>query len=170
MAVVGDGVIGLATVLELARAGLSCALLGAAEPGAGSGAAAGILAPSIGHRQLEIRAFFRRSLDLYPTFLAPLHEFDPDLSVSAGLLEILSSSLSPSDLGTDSTPLTTAEVRRVAPALAGLLREALDAILPDELEQWIDVAITARRDWKRARVPMPQRRPLLLRALDRIYQ
>jgi len=58
----------------------------------------------------------------------------------------------------------------VAPALAGLLREALDAILPDELEQWIDVAITARHDWKRARVPMPQRRPLLLRALDRIYQ
>jgi uroporphyrin-III C-methyltransferase/precorrin-2 dehydrogenase/sirohydrochlorin ferrochelatase len=58
----------------------------------------------------------------------------------------------------------------VAPALAGLLREALDAILPDDLEQWIDVAIAARRDWKRARVPMPERRPLLLRALDRIYQ
>jgi len=58
----------------------------------------------------------------------------------------------------------------VAPALAGLLREALDAILPDDLEQWIDVAITARRDWKRTRVAMPERRPLLLRALDRIYQ
>ena len=57
----------------------------------------------------------------------------------------------------------------VAPALAGLLREALDALLPDELERWIDVAIAERTSWKRARVPMPERRPLLLRALERIY-
>lgn len=57
----------------------------------------------------------------------------------------------------------------LAPALAGLLREALDAILPDDLERWIEVAKTARADWKRARVPMAERRPLLLRALDRIY-
>lgn len=118
MAVVGDGVIGLATVLELARAGLSCALFGAAELGAGSGAAAGILAPSIGHRQPEIRAFFRHSLDLYPAFLAPLREFDTDLSVSAGLLEILPSPAALTDLGADSTPLKAAEVRHRAPALA----------------------------------------------------
>ncbi len=57
----------------------------------------------------------------------------------------------------------------LAPALAGLLREALEAVLPDELERWIDVARTARADWKRAGVPMPERRPLLLRALDRVY-
>jgi len=57
----------------------------------------------------------------------------------------------------------------LAPALAGLLREALDAILPDDLETWIDVAKRARRDWKRDGVPMPERRPLLLRALDRLY-
>jgi uroporphyrin-III C-methyltransferase/precorrin-2 dehydrogenase/sirohydrochlorin ferrochelatase len=57
----------------------------------------------------------------------------------------------------------------LAPALAGLLREALDAILPDDLETWITVAKDARRDWKRAGVPMEQRRPLLLRALERIY-
>jgi uroporphyrin-III C-methyltransferase/precorrin-2 dehydrogenase/sirohydrochlorin ferrochelatase len=56
-----------------------------------------------------------------------------------------------------------------APALAGLLREALDAVLPQDLEQWIDVANEARRDWKQAKVPMPQRRPLLVRALRRIY-
>jgi hypothetical protein len=49
------------------------------------------------------------------------------------------------------------------------LREALDAILPDDLETWITVAKDARRDWKRAGVPMEQRRPLLLRALERIY-
>ena len=57
----------------------------------------------------------------------------------------------------------------LAPALAGLLREALDAILPDDLERWIVVATAARHDWKRDGVPMAQRRPLLLRALDRIY-
>lgn len=59
--------------------------------------------------------------------------------------------------------------RGIAPALAGLLREALDAILPEDVEKWIDVAAAARRDWKRAGVPMPERRPLLLRALERIY-
>jgi siroheme synthase-like protein len=57
----------------------------------------------------------------------------------------------------------------LAPALAGLLREALEAVLPDDLDRWIEVAQAARADWKRAGVPMPERRPLLLRALDRIY-
>jgi uroporphyrin-III C-methyltransferase / precorrin-2 dehydrogenase / sirohydrochlorin ferrochelatase len=57
----------------------------------------------------------------------------------------------------------------LAPALAGLLREALEAVLPDDLEHWIDVAVAARADWKRAGVAMAERRPLLLRALDRIY-
>jgi uroporphyrin-III C-methyltransferase/precorrin-2 dehydrogenase/sirohydrochlorin ferrochelatase len=57
----------------------------------------------------------------------------------------------------------------LAPALAGLLREALDAVLPDDLERWIDVAHAARADWKRAGIPIAERRPLLLRALDRIY-
>lgn len=58
----------------------------------------------------------------------------------------------------------------LAPALAGLLREALEAILPADLERWIDVARAARADWKRAGVPIAGRRPLLLRALDRIYR
>jgi len=57
----------------------------------------------------------------------------------------------------------------VAPALAGLLREALEALLPHDLESWIEVAIRARAQWKRDRIPMHERRPLLLRALDRIY-
>jgi uroporphyrin-III C-methyltransferase/precorrin-2 dehydrogenase/sirohydrochlorin ferrochelatase len=57
----------------------------------------------------------------------------------------------------------------IAPALAGLLREALDAVLPEDLERWIEVARDARASWKRNVVPMPERRPLLLRALDRIY-
>jgi len=57
----------------------------------------------------------------------------------------------------------------VAPALAGLLREALEALLPDDLERWIATAIRARAEWKQAQIPMAERRPLLLRALDRLY-
>jgi hypothetical protein len=49
------------------------------------------------------------------------------------------------------------------------LREALDALLPHDLERWIEVAKAARADWKRDRVPITERRPLLLRALDRLY-
>ena len=58
----------------------------------------------------------------------------------------------------------------LAPALAGLLREALDAVLPDDLERWIDVAIAERTAHRRGRVPITERRPLLLRALDRLYR
>lgn len=58
----------------------------------------------------------------------------------------------------------------LAPALAGLLREALDAVLPDDLERWIDVAIAERTEHRRGRVPITERRPLLLRALDRLYR
>jgi uroporphyrin-III C-methyltransferase / precorrin-2 dehydrogenase / sirohydrochlorin ferrochelatase len=57
----------------------------------------------------------------------------------------------------------------LAPALAGLLREALDAVLPEDLERWIDLAIAVRADWKRTGTPIAERRPLLLRALERIY-
>lgn len=56
-----------------------------------------------------------------------------------------------------------------APALAGLLREALDALLPHDVERWTEVAIDERTKWKQAKVPMAERRPLLLRALERIY-
>jgi siroheme synthase-like protein len=57
----------------------------------------------------------------------------------------------------------------LAPALAGLVREALEALLPEDLARWIDVATAARADWKRNGTPMSERRPLLLRALDRVY-
>jgi len=57
----------------------------------------------------------------------------------------------------------------VAPALAGLLREAIDAVLPPDLEQWVAEATRQRAVWRRDAVPMQQRRPLLLEALNRIY-
>jgi siroheme synthase-like protein len=56
-----------------------------------------------------------------------------------------------------------------APALAGLLREALDASLPADLDAWMAAADEARRTWKQEGVPMEQRRPLLLETLNRLY-
>ena len=56
-----------------------------------------------------------------------------------------------------------------APALAGLLREALDAWLPQDLATWMSAADEARRSWKEQRVPMEKRRPLLLETLNRLY-
>jgi uroporphyrin-III C-methyltransferase/precorrin-2 dehydrogenase/sirohydrochlorin ferrochelatase len=57
-----------------------------------------------------------------------------------------------------------------APALAGLLREALDAWLPADLETWMVASDAARQEWKRSRVPMEERRPLLLETLNRLYE
>jgi uroporphyrin-III C-methyltransferase/precorrin-2 dehydrogenase/sirohydrochlorin ferrochelatase len=57
-----------------------------------------------------------------------------------------------------------------APAMAGLLREALDALLPGELDAWMDAADQARRQWKSERVPMEARRPQLLEALNALYE
>ena len=57
-----------------------------------------------------------------------------------------------------------------APALAGLLREALDAWLPADLDTWMAAADEARRKWKRDGVPMEDRRPLLLETLNRLYE
>lgn len=57
-----------------------------------------------------------------------------------------------------------------APALAGLLREALDAILPADLAEWVHLAAQLRKDHKRDRIPMQSRRPLLLQRLIDLYQ
>jgi len=57
-----------------------------------------------------------------------------------------------------------------APALAGLMREALEALLPDDLDAWVTSAREARRDWLARGVPMAERRPLLLEALVALYE
>jgi uroporphyrin-III C-methyltransferase/precorrin-2 dehydrogenase/sirohydrochlorin ferrochelatase len=57
-----------------------------------------------------------------------------------------------------------------APAIAGLLREGLDALLPEDLASWMDAARAARVEWRREGVPMEQRRPLLLQAINRLYE
>jgi uroporphyrin-III C-methyltransferase/precorrin-2 dehydrogenase/sirohydrochlorin ferrochelatase len=57
-----------------------------------------------------------------------------------------------------------------APALAGLLREGLEAVLPEDLEAWTAEAERQRQAWHAGRVPMAERRPLLLEALNRLYE
>ena len=55
-----------------------------------------------------------------------------------------------------------------APALSGLLREALDSWLPPDLDSWLAAADETRLQWKRDAVPMDQRRPMLLETLNRL--
>jgi len=59
-----------------------------------------------------------------------------------------------------------------APALAGLLREALDHMLPDDLtlSQWNACAREIRQSWRARGVPMEARRPQLLDALNALYE
>ena len=56
-----------------------------------------------------------------------------------------------------------------APALTALLREGLDALLPRDLASWVWRARAERVVWRRDAVPMEQRKPRLLRALNGIY-
>ena len=57
-----------------------------------------------------------------------------------------------------------------APALAGLLREALERVLPEELSEWTRVGQEVRAGWKSSGIPIGERRPLLLEALNDIYR
>jgi uroporphyrin-III C-methyltransferase/precorrin-2 dehydrogenase/sirohydrochlorin ferrochelatase len=57
-----------------------------------------------------------------------------------------------------------------APALAGLLREGIEALLPADLDVWLATADRVRAEWKRDGVPMEQRRPRLLEALNQKYR
>jgi uroporphyrin-III C-methyltransferase/precorrin-2 dehydrogenase/sirohydrochlorin ferrochelatase len=58
-----------------------------------------------------------------------------------------------------------------APALAGLLRQALDAVLPtgEEMNAWLERAREMRRSWRAQATPMSSRRPQLLDALNALY-
>ncbi len=57
-----------------------------------------------------------------------------------------------------------------APALTGLLREALDAMLPADLDAWSVRAHELRQSWRARGVPMEARRPELLEALNELYE
>ena len=58
-----------------------------------------------------------------------------------------------------------------SPALAGLIREGFEAVLPSsDLESWTIQAQAERNDWQSRMVPIAERRPLLLQALNRLYE
>jgi uroporphyrin-III C-methyltransferase / precorrin-2 dehydrogenase / sirohydrochlorin ferrochelatase len=57
-----------------------------------------------------------------------------------------------------------------APGLTALLRQGFDELLPRrDLAKWVREARRQRKQWKAEGVPMEQRRPLLLQALNRLY-
>lgn len=58
-----------------------------------------------------------------------------------------------------------------APALAGLLREGLEMLVPEEQEvrSWVDAARQLRDRQRERGVPPGKRRPALLRALNALY-
>jgi uroporphyrin-III C-methyltransferase/precorrin-2 dehydrogenase/sirohydrochlorin ferrochelatase len=57
-----------------------------------------------------------------------------------------------------------------APGLTALIRQGLDELLPRrDLARWMREARRQRKAWKRDGVPMDERRPLLLQALNRLY-
>ena len=57
-----------------------------------------------------------------------------------------------------------------APGLTALLREGLEALLPRDLASWMCHARAARVAWRRDGVPMDARKPLLLQALNALYE
>lgn len=57
-----------------------------------------------------------------------------------------------------------------APALAGLLREAFDDLLPQDLGDWVEQAHALREEQRKRAVPMADRRPELLLTLNRLYE
>jgi uroporphyrin-III C-methyltransferase/precorrin-2 dehydrogenase/sirohydrochlorin ferrochelatase len=56
-----------------------------------------------------------------------------------------------------------------APALTSLVKEALDAVLPRDLTQWVAIAREQRAAWRRDLTGIEARKPLLLRALNNRY-
>lgn len=56
------------------------------------------------------------------------------------------------------------------PALARLLRQALDELLPPDLEQWLQLAKEQRQRWLREQIPMSERLPLLAEAVLKLYR
>lgn len=81
--IIGGGIIGLTTALELNRAGLKVSILDQAEIGRGASWAAGGILSSLPPDDIapELRSLLEESLAVYPNFCAQLHEstgIDPE--------------------------------------------------------------------------------------------
>ena len=124
--VIGDGIVGLSTALEIGRRGARCVVLGANRPGIASFAAAGLLAPSISQLPPSAQSFFDASLSLYPRLLSSLAEFDAGLALVRGLLVLsdMAGHAPPADAGERIGPQ---RVKELEPHLAAPQGAALFA-------------------------------------------
>ena len=117
--VIGDGLIGLSTAYELARAGAVVCLVEVSHQGAASAAAAGLLAPSIGTLSDPVRRIFQASLSRYPQFLSRIQQFDPTLQLQRGLIEVIPDERSaPTKLPSNAVLLDQREVAELEPELS----------------------------------------------------
>jgi glycine oxidase len=116
--VIGDGVIGLSIAHQFGVRGLTCRVVGVARAGSASGAAAGLLAPSIGRLSNAVRPFFYASLSRFPALVDALREFDPGLHLLEGLIE-LTETLDERYVPAHAQPrvLTSSELSTLEPAL-----------------------------------------------------
>ena len=146
--IIGDGLIGLSTALEIARGGGSCCVIGARRTGVASLAAAGLLSPSIrSDLSPAVRRFYLASLARYPAFVEPLKELDPGLKLVEGLLEILEA---PAPTPAPDGWIAPSEVRALEPVVAaphGAIVHPKDASVDNErLVRALRTAVEGQRD------------------------
>ena len=118
--ILGDGIIGLASALAIARAGGTCRILGRTVPGSASTASAGLLAPSIGAVAPAVHSFMVDSRDRYPAWIHWLAE-RTGIEVTLNRLGIIE--LEPPDRATatrslDSGHLDVSGLRALEPSVA----------------------------------------------------
>ncbi|HEY7232600.1 MAG TPA: FAD-dependent oxidoreductase [Gemmatimonadaceae bacterium] len=115
--IVGDGVVGLSIAIAIARTGGRCRVLGRTVPGAASAASAGLLAPSIGSADPDIRSIMCASRDRYPTWLHWLAE-RTGVEVTLNRLGIIELDADQGAEDTNSDRLGRAALHALEPAIA----------------------------------------------------
>jgi siroheme synthase-like protein len=105
----------------------------------------------------EVNRAVRRAADLRRVFVIAVDDIESCTAIGAAQLRRGGLTLAISSDGR-------------APALVALLRRALDRVIPEDVAQWVELAERSRGTWKAARVPIEERRPLLLRALNALYE
>jgi glycine oxidase len=115
--VIGGGIVGSATAWRLARQGVRVTLVDGDHAGAASGAAAGLLAPSIGTLPQPAAAFFHQAAADYQQFLDDLNaDAGAALQATWGLLELRQ----PLDAGGDPPDASQVPEARLAELEPGL--------------------------------------------------
>jgi glycine oxidase len=148
-AVVGAGLVGLATALELAQAGLRVVAFDRQQAmHEASWAAAGMLAANDPGNPPEILALSRYSLSLYPEFLARIHTLS-GRAIPLRTRQTLEGMPAGHDLppGTPSHPISAEEMQSLAPGLVtgGLPFVCLEeqSLDPCDLTEAVPVAARA---------------------------